>query len=74
MRPSSRREIAKKGVTDRGVCIRASCDAFLISESCFRYELEFDAENDEMAIWLIKLTYEGQVRGELPCGAYRGVG
>jgi putative transposase len=66
--------MAKKAVTDRGVCIRAACDAFRISESCYRYELEFDAENDEVANWLIKLTYGGQVRGELPCGAYRGVG
>jgi putative transposase len=48
--------MAKKAVTDRGVCIRAACDAFRISESCYRYERKRDAENDEVANWLIKLT------------------
>jgi len=48
--------MAKKAVTDRGVCIGAACDAFLISESCYRYERKLEAENDEVANWLIKLT------------------
>ena len=56
VRPSRRREMAKKAVTDRGVCIRAACDAFRISESCYRYERKLDAENDEVANWLIRLT------------------
>ena len=56
LRPSRRREMAKKAVTDRGVCIRAACDAFRISEFCYRYERKRDAENDEVANWLIKLT------------------
>ncbi len=56
VRPSCRREMSKKAVTDRGVCIRASCYAFRISESCYRYERKLDAENDEVANWLIKLT------------------
>jgi len=48
--------MAKKAVTDRGVCIRAACDAFRISETCYRYERKRDAENDEVATWLIRLT------------------
>jgi putative transposase len=56
VRPSRRREMAKKAVTDRGVCIRAVCEAFRISETCYRYERKLDAENDEVANWLIKLT------------------
>ena len=56
VRPSRRREMAKKGVTDRGVCIRVVCQAIRISESCYRYERKFDAENDEVANWLIRLT------------------
>ena len=56
MRPSRRREMAKRAVTDRGVCIRAACDAFRISESCYRYERKLDAENAQVANWLIKLT------------------
>ena len=49
VRPSRRREMAKKVVTDRGVCIRVVCKAFRISESCYRYERKLDAENDEVA-------------------------
>ena len=56
VRPSRRREMAKKVVTDRGVCIRVVCQAFRISESCYRYERKLDAENAEVANWLIKLT------------------
>ena len=56
VRLSRRREMAKKAVTDRGVCIKVVCDAFRISESCYRYERKRDAENDEAATWLIRLT------------------
>jgi putative transposase len=48
--------MAKKAVTDRGACIRVACEAFRISESCYRYERKLDAENAEVVNWLIKLT------------------
>ena len=48
--------MAKKVVADRGVCIRVACLAFRISESCYRYERKLDAENNEVATWLIRLT------------------
>ena len=47
--------MTKKAVTDLGVCIRVACVAFRISESCYRYERKLDAENDEVANWLIRL-------------------
>jgi len=56
VRPSRRREMAHKVVSEQGVCIRVACVAFRISESCYRYERKLDAENDEVANWLIKLT------------------
>jgi len=56
VRPSRRREMAYKVVSEQGVCIRVACVAFRISESCYRYERKLDAENDEVANWLIKLT------------------
>ena len=49
VRPSRRREMAKKAVTDLGVCIRLACVTFRISEYCYRYERKRDAENDEVA-------------------------
>ena len=48
--------MAYKVVSEQGVCIRVACVAFRISESCYRYERKRDAENDEVANWLIKLT------------------
>ena len=56
VRPSRRREMAHKVVSEQGVCIRVACVAFRISESCYRYERKLDAENDEVANWLVKLT------------------
>ena len=56
VRPSRRREMAHKVVSEQGVYIRVACVAFRISESCYRYERKLDAENDEVANWLIKLT------------------
>ena len=56
VKPSRRREMAHKVVSEQGVCIRVACVAFRISESCYRYERKLDAENDEVANWLIKLT------------------
>ena len=56
VRPSRRKEMAIKVVKERGICIRVACQAFRISESCYRYERKLDAGNEEVATWLIKLT------------------
>ena len=48
--------MAQKAVAQRGVCIRVACQAFGISESCYRYERKLDAENAEVANWLMRLT------------------
>jgi len=48
--------LANKAVTERGACIWVACLAFPISESCYRYERKLDAENAEVANWLILLT------------------
>jgi putative transposase len=41
--------MAIKAVTDKGLSIRVACEAFGISESCYRYERKLDAENAEVA-------------------------
>ena len=43
-------------VAQRGVSIRLACEAFGISQSCYRYESRRDAQNDEIAKWLLRLT------------------
>ena len=38
--------MAIKAVADRGLPIRVACQAFRISESCYRYERKLDADPD----------------------------
>jgi putative transposase len=48
--------MAMKAIKERGIFIRVAYQAFRISESCYRYERKLDAENEEVATWLAKLT------------------
>ncbi len=57
VRPSTRREMAKEAVIQRGVSIRVACIAFVISETCYRYQPTLSDENIEIADWLIRLTH-----------------
>ena len=36
--------------------IKWACDAFRISETCYRYEAKLKTENEEIMDWLIRLT------------------
>ena len=56
MRPSHRREMAKKAVETKGVSIELACRAFKISESCYRYERKLNEENKKVEDWLLRLT------------------
>jgi putative transposase len=56
VRTPLRREMAKKEVADRGICMRVTCVAFRISNSCCRYVRKLDAEIAEVANCLFKLT------------------
>jgi len=55
-RPSRRREVAKEVVQHRGVAVRLACAVFTISESCYRYQSQLNAENEQIDNWLIRLT------------------
>ena len=48
--------MAKEVVQQRGVAIRVACGVFSISQSCYRYESKQNAQNEEIANWLIRLT------------------
>jgi putative transposase len=41
---------------DRGVSIRMAREAFPISQTCYRYVAKTDAENGQIADWLLRLT------------------
>jgi putative transposase len=48
--------MARRAVAERGLSIRVACEAFDVSQSCYRYEAQTTAENEEIANWLLRLT------------------
>jgi len=56
VKPSHRREMAKLANKDFSVSICISCNAFGISESCYRYQAKLSTENAEIADWLLRLS------------------
>jgi putative transposase len=48
--------MATRVVHEKGISIRLACDAFRISESCYRYVPKLQAEKTQIADWLIRLT------------------
>ena len=56
VRPSRRREMAKRVVAERGISIRLACVIFSVRQTCYRYEAKKDAENEQIANWLLRLT------------------
>ena len=56
VRPSRRREMARRSVIERGISIRLACLAFSISRTCYGYQPKLSDENAEIADWLIRLT------------------
>jgi putative transposase len=53
---SRRREMARRVVTERGISVRLACQIFTVSETCYRYEAKKNAENEQIADWLLRLT------------------
>ena len=62
--------MAKTAVMKRGMAISLACTAFGISETCYRYQAKRQAENDEIATWLIWLTNNNRNRGFGLCYLY----
>jgi putative transposase len=48
--------MAQRAVQEKGITIGLACEAFLISQTCYRYQAKLSAENDVIADWLIRLT------------------
>ena len=57
VKPSRRREMAQKAVSQKQVSIRLACWMFDISGTCDRYRAKLSSENAEIADWLIRLTH-----------------
>jgi putative transposase len=56
VKPSQRKELAQQAVSNYAVSIRLACQAFSISETCYRYQSLLSSENEEIADWLVNLT------------------
>lgn len=62
--------MAKKAVEQRGLSICVACQAFTISETCYRYQPKLSSENAEIADWLIRLTHNQRNWGFGLCFLY----
>ncbi|CAA0096278.1 Uncharacterised protein [BD1-7 clade bacterium] len=56
VKPAKLKLIAKAAIEDRNISIRLACASVGISETCYRYVSKLNAENEEVADWLIQLT------------------
>jgi len=70
VRPSQRKETAKRVVADRGISIRLACQAVGISETCYRYQAKLSGDNQVIAAWLIRLTTTNRTWGFGLCYLY----
>ena len=70
VRPSHRREMAKKTIQEGRLNIRQACEAFCISRTCYRYKAKLSEENMRIADWLVRLTTEQRNWGFGLCFLY----
>ena len=56
VKPSARKEMAKIYVKRKQATISGACEAFDISETCYRYQALLSSENELIADWLMRLT------------------
>ena len=70
MRPSQRKQMAKRAVSEGLLSIRAACAAFSISQTCYRYQPKLSHENAIIAEWLQTLTKKETTWGFKLCFLY----
>ena len=70
VRPSHRREMAQKAVSECNISIRLACEIFSVSQTCYRYQAKHNAENKQIADWLIRLTDNHRIWGFGLCYLY----
>jgi putative transposase len=70
VRPLQRRVMAEKAVKEKAVSVRIACQAFGVSESCYRYVAKLRDENELIADWLLKLTDNHRTWGFGLCYLY----
>jgi putative transposase len=48
--------MAQEAVRCRGISVRSACQLFAVSESCYRYQVKLNEENEVIADWLLRVT------------------
>jgi putative transposase len=48
--------MAQWAVLERSATVKLACQAFGISQTCYRYKAKLDTENNLIADWLVRLT------------------
>jgi len=56
VKPSRRKEMAKRAVDEKGLSIRKACQIFSISKTCYRHQAKLSDDNALIADWLLRLT------------------
>lgn len=62
--------MAREAVQRKGISIRLACAIFQVSQTCYRYQAKRNAENEEIARWLIRLTDNHRTWGFGLCYLY----
>lgn len=55
--------MTQPAVNERAISIRLACEAFTISETCYRYQAKCSGDNALIADWLLRLTYANRTWG-----------
>lgn len=70
VRPSQRVEMAKRMVSQKRLSVRQACEAFDVSECCYRYERKLSSDNVRIAELLLGLTQSQRNWGVGLCFLY----
>lgn len=62
--------MAQHAVNEKGVSIRMACVAFVIGETCYRYQPKSSGDNALIADWLLRLTTANRTWGFGLCYLY----
>ena len=62
--------MAQRAVKEKRVSIRLACEAFGISQTCYRYQAKLSGDNALIADWLLRLNYTNRRWGLGLCFLY----
>ena len=62
--------MVKSAVEQGGITVKLACEAFRISQDCYRYVAKGDSQNELIAQWLVALTDNNRNLGFGLCCLY----